>query len=112
MYPYPYSVYLYLYLYLSQFIAISSLGMEYSQAPKSNAPRLRLAELPIKLQGVWEERPTGSSGNSWPSNAPGKPMACNYGRLSFNYGLLWGTLACDLKLLVSPGSAVMVLGLP
>ena len=35
---------------------------------------------------------------------PGKPVACNYGLLSVNSGLLGGIVACDLKLLGFPGA--------
>ena len=35
---------------------------------------------------------------------PGKPVACNYGLLSVDYGLLWGIVACYFGLLSVPGS--------
>ena len=34
---------------------------------------------------------------------PGEPVACSYGLLSVNYGLLWGIVACCFGLLGCPG---------
>ena len=34
---------------------------------------------------------------------PGKPVACNHGLLSVNYGLLWGIVASYFGLLGVPG---------
>ena len=35
---------------------------------------------------------------------PGKPVACNNGLLSINYGLLYGIVACYFRLLGVPGT--------
>ena len=37
-----------------------------------------------------------------PLNVPGKPVAYNNGLLSINYGLLWGIVACNFRLLGVP----------
>ena len=55
----------------------------------------------------WLRVPRQSAGkiNSMKDYLPGKPVACNYGLLSINHGLLWGMVANYFGLLGFSGMA-------